>query len=130
MSGNPVLSGIKRGLALRCPECGEGKLFRAYLKVDPVCDACGHENGRYKADDGPAYFTIVLIGHVVIAPLLLLEFIWTWDPMTVVAITLPALAVITLATLPVVKGGVVGLMWGLARRGGLSAAADGGRDRD
>ena len=108
---------MKRGLALRCPECGEGKLFRAYLKVDPVCDACGHENGRYKADDGPAYFTIVLIGHVVIAPLLLLEFIWTWDPMTVVAITLPALAVITLATLPVVKGGVVGLMWGLARRG-------------
>ena len=114
---NLVLTGMKRGFVMRCPECGKGKLFRAYLKVDPICDVCGHENSQYKADDGPAYFTMVLVGHLIIAPLLVFEFIWTWNPAVVLAMILPALALITLVTLPVVKGATVGLLWGLGLKG-------------
>ena len=114
---NPVLTGMKRGLTMRCPECGKGKLFRAYLKVDPTCDICGHQNSQYKADDGPAYFTMVLVGHLVIAPLLVFEFVWTWNPFLVLAMILPALALITLVTLPLVKGATVGLLWGLGLKG-------------
>ena len=114
---NPVLTGMKRGITMHCPECGKGKLFRSYLKVDPTCDSCGHANSQYKADDGPAYFTMVLVGHLVIAPLLVFEFVWTWNPFLVLAMILPALALITLVTLPVVKGAPVGLLWGLGLKG-------------
>jgi len=111
------MTGVRRGLMMRCPECGQGRLFRSYLKVDPVCDSCGHENGQYRADDGPAYFTMVLVGHLVLAPLLVFEFIWTWNPLLVLAMILPLLAAITLGTLPVVKGAVVGTLWGLQLKG-------------
>ncbi len=114
---NPVWTGLRRGLSMRCPECGQGKLYRAYLKVDPVCDVCGHDNGQYRADDGPAYFTMLIIGHLVIAPLLIFEFVWKANPLLVLAMVLPLLAVITLGALPVVKGGVVGVLWGLNLKG-------------
>ena len=32
-----------RGLRGRCPRCGEGKLFRAFLKIDDACSVCGQE---------------------------------------------------------------------------------------
>ena len=55
--------GMKRGAALRCPNCGEGHLYRKYLKVQ-VCEACGNDNTRYPADDAPPYFTILIVGHL------------------------------------------------------------------
>ena len=97
-----------RGVRRRCPSCGEGALFAGYLKVEPVCAACGHDNGRYPADDAPPYFTILLVGHLVVAPMLLFPFIWKWPPLVVMAITLPILVVVTLALLPRVKGAVIG----------------------
>ena len=116
MSDRGVSKGILRGARLRCPNCGQGKLFGRYLKVQPFCPQCGHENGRYRADDAPPYFTILIVGHVVIAPMLLFPWIWQADPMLVVGVTIPLLAVLTLALLPVVKGAVVGLYWAVDRR--------------
>jgi uncharacterized protein (DUF983 family) len=106
----PLGAGMRRGALMRCPNCGEGKLYRKYLKVKP-CDACGHDNVQYPADDGPAYVTILLVGHLVIAPLLLFEFIWKSPAALVVGTTLPALAVLILAVLPVIKGAWIGMMW-------------------
>ena len=83
-----VLTGLKRGLSHRCPNCGDGRLYRRYLKVAPVCEACGHELGLYPADDGPAYFTIFLVGHIIIAPLLFFRWIWEASPLLVVPVTL------------------------------------------
>src|SRR5262249_25097301 len=57
-----------RGLAGRCQNCGKGKLFYRSLKVEPKCRTCGHDLDRYPSDDGPAYFTILIVGHLVIAP--------------------------------------------------------------
>lgn len=108
-----VLTGIRRGLAGRCPNCGDGKLFRRYLKVSETCAACAHENGRYRADDMPAYLTVLLVGHLVIAPVLAFDALWSYSPFLVSAIALPVLAAVTLAVLPAIKGAVVGLHWGL-----------------
>jgi len=105
--------GFLRGLQRRCPNCGEGRLFAGYLKVEPVCDACGHENGAYRADDGPAYFTILIVGHLVVAPLLCFSFIWTWPVAAVLAVTLPLVAATTLALLPLVKGTFIGVQWAM-----------------
>ncbi|MGZ3272445.1 MAG: DUF983 domain-containing protein [Caulobacteraceae bacterium] len=103
--------GLRRGLAGRCPNCGEGGLFSGYLKVEPQCEVCGHDLSQYRADDGPAYFTILIVGHLFVAPLLCFSFIWTWNPILVVALTLPSLLAVTLILLPRVKGAFIGGQW-------------------
>jgi uncharacterized protein (DUF983 family) len=102
-----------RGLRGRCPHCGEGRLFYRYLKVEPVCQSCGHDLDRYPADDGPAYFTVLLVGHLVIVPFLILcaPLIWKANLWILIPSVLAAAAVITLTALPVIKGAVVGLLY-------------------
>ena len=107
----PLWLGVRRGLAHRCPECGKGRLYRDYLKVDDFCEACGHALGEYHADDGPAYITILLTGHLVVAPLLLFPFIWQWPAQVVLPLTLGPLAALILMTLPRVKGAFLGALW-------------------
>ena len=68
-----VLRAILRGLAERCPNCGRGALFWRYLKVSDVCPACGEELHHHRADDAPPYFTILIVGHIVIGGVLWTE---------------------------------------------------------
>jgi uncharacterized protein (DUF983 family) len=108
-----------RGLRGRCPHCGKGAMFYRYLKVEPVCQRCGHDLDRYPSDDGPAYFTVLIVGHLVIVPSLILgaPLIWKAPLAILVAILLPAALIaagaITLTALPIVKGAVVGLLYAL-----------------
>ncbi|MDB5444545.1 MAG: hypothetical protein JWP73_2921 [Phenylobacterium sp.] len=110
---HPLASSVFRGLAGHCPACGKGRLFWKYLKVNGRCEACDHDLARYPADDGPAYVTILLMGHLVVAPMLLFPIIWRANPAYSLPIILSALAIATLAALPRVKGGWVGLMYAL-----------------
>ena len=112
----PVLPSMLRGLRGLCPNCGEGPLFYRYLKVAPACARCGHDLDQYPSDDGPAYFTILLVGHVVVAPLLLFPIIWTASPAVIVPAVLIPLAGLTMAVLPRVKGAVIGLLYALRVR--------------
>ena len=41
-----IRRGLLRGLRQRCPNCGQGALFGRYLKINPVCSACGLELGE------------------------------------------------------------------------------------
>ena len=118
-----VGQGVGRGVRGQCPNCGEGALFRAYLKVLSPCPACGHENGRYPADDAPAYLTILIVGHLVVAPLLAFPFIWKWPAWLVLLLTLPSLLGLTLLLLPRVKGAVVGFHWAQGVKAEEAAAA-------
>jgi len=104
-----------RGLRGRCPNCGKGRLFYRYLKVEPVCRSCGHTLDRYPADDGPAYFTVLIVGHLVVVPFLILGATWIWktSPWVVIPTALAAIGAITLTALPVIKGAVVGLLYAL-----------------
>src|SRR6478735_746935 len=54
-------SAMKRGFRGRCPRCGEGKLFRAFLKVGNNCAACGLDFTPHRADDLPAYLPLTLV---------------------------------------------------------------------
>ena len=110
---HPLGRSVARGLRHRCPNCGDGRLFTRYLKVDPSCGACGHDLAEYRADDGPAYLTILLVGHLVVAPLLLFPIVWESSPLYSVPILLGSLLVITLLALPRIKGGWIGLMYAL-----------------
>ena len=108
-----VVSALSAGLRCRCPNCGEGKLYKGYLKVEPTCAACGHDLSAYRADDGPAYFTILIIGHLIIAPLLIFPIVWKSPAYISIPILLTALTIVTLSALPRIKGGWIGLMYAL-----------------
>jgi uncharacterized protein (DUF983 family) len=119
MSSTPApsfLTGLKRGILHRCPNCGDGRLYMRYLKVDPECEVCGHHLAEYPADDGPAYFTILIIGHLFVAPLLLFPFIWKAPVGIVLPLTVLPLAALTLVLLPRVKGAVIGALWAIKLR--------------
>ena len=115
MSEPSMLTAVLRGLKMRCPHCGDTKLFGRYLKVSSPCEACAHDNAQYPADDGPAYLTILLVGHLVIAPLLIFHFITTWPVVWVLVVTLPLLLAVTLIALPRIKGGFIGLQLAITR---------------
>jgi len=115
-SASPTWRATKRGLALRCPACGGAPLYRSYLKVDPVCPACGAENGEHRVDDAASYFTVLIVGHVVVAPMLAFELLWNASLALVLGIALPAVGIVALGALPFVKGAIVGLMSAHARR--------------
>ena len=68
-----VWTALKRGFRCRCPRCGEGKLFRAFLKVDDHCSVCGLDFTPHRADDLPAYLVIVIVGHIVVPAALWIE---------------------------------------------------------
>lgn len=107
----PVWRSIKRGLAFKCPNCGEGRLFTRYLKVAPTCEHCGYDLSQHRADDGPAYLTILLVGHLVIAPMLFFPIVWEASPLVVMPIAIAVITTVTLTALPRIKGGFVGLLW-------------------
>ena len=112
-----VATSILRGLARRCPNCGEGHAFKGYLKVIDHCDHCGEELGHIRADDFPPYVTIVLVGHIVVPLFLVTETYFhpaTWLQLT---IGVPLVVAFTLGLLPRVKGAILGLMWHLGLRG-------------
>jgi uncharacterized protein (DUF983 family) len=114
---HPLLPSVSRGLKGRCPACGEGRLFWRYLKVSGRCPRCEHELARYPADDGPAYVTVLLTGHLIVAPLLLFPALWRAPVLYSVPIAVSSLALIMLLALPRIKGGWIGLMYALGVKG-------------
>jgi uncharacterized protein (DUF983 family) len=109
---------IRRGFSLRCPKCGEGKMFRAYLKVADHCPACGEDFRHQRADDAPAYLTMFVVGHFIVAGILCAEDLWPNSPIWLVAILAGALATLaTLWLLPRIKGALIGYQWAMRMHG-------------
>ena len=110
-------SAMKRGFRSRCPRCGEGKLFRAFLKVDDHCSVCGLDFTPHRADDLPAYLVIVIVGHIVVPMALSIETNYAPPVWLQLSIYLPLTLVLSLALLQPVKGAVVGIQWALRMHG-------------
>ncbi len=109
---------MRRGFVGRCPNCGEGRLFRAYLKVAPRCPTCGEDLSHQRADDAPPYITMLIVGHVVVAGVLAAEDIFPQSPLWLDAlIWLWLTLMLSLALLPRVKGALVGYQWALRMHG-------------
>jgi uncharacterized protein (DUF983 family) len=107
----PMLPALLRGWRRTCPSCGTGPLMRGYLKVRDDCAVCGEALHHHRADDGPAYLTILLVGHL-LGPLLLVVFMrWRPDPLLLAAGFSVAAVALSLVLLPRLKGALVGLQW-------------------
>lgn len=120
----PVKPALLRGWRRRCPACGQGALFDGYLKVRGTCPSCGEDLHHQRADDGPAYMTILIVGHLM-APMMLWVFV-TYRPSPLTLITGFTIGCISLSLflLPRFKGGLVALQW--AKRMHGFGAADAG----
>lgn len=103
-----------KGWRRKCPNCGSGPLLTGFLKVRDSCPVCREELHHHRADDGPAYLTILIVGHIM-APMLHIVFV-TWRPEPLVLFTTFAIGTIALSLylLPRLKGAIVGFQW--ARR--------------
>ena len=106
-----------RGFLGRCPHCGEGKLFRAYVKTVDECAVCHEEISHHRADDLPAYLVIFIVGHVVVAGFMGMEMLVELNSWQHLAIWVPITIVACLALLQPIKGAMVGLQWALYMHG-------------
>lgn len=100
-----------RGLRCRCPNCGEGQMFTGFLKVVDRCPVCRENLSGHRADDGPAYLTILIVGHL-LAPILIYAFVeYRPDPLVLATIFTIGTVGLSLFLLPRMKGLVVGIQW-------------------
>ena len=107
----PLGQALRRGWRLRCPSCGSGPLLNGYLKVRPSCPVCGEALHHQRADDGPAYLTILIVGHVM-APLFLIFFTrFRPEPLTLAAIFSVGTVALSLYLLPRLKGAMITFQW-------------------
>lgn len=110
----PTWPAILTGFRRRCPNCGQGQILYKYLKVHDTCSECGQELFHHRADDGPAYLTILFVGHLM-APAMHVAFVqWRPSPMTLFLIFALGCLALSLYLLPRLKGAMIAYQW--ARR--------------
>ncbi len=107
----PLLRTLQRGWRLRCPGCGKRGLFRAYLKLNSSCPACGADFSRTETADVAPYITVMLIGMVVMPTTLLLVLHAGARAEALLPPSLALAFVVTLVLLPRVKGALAALLW-------------------
>lgn len=102
---------LARGFHKTCPQCGKGPLLTGYLKPQASCSACKEDFSHISADDGPAWLTLLIVGHAVV-PLMLFfgrsDVVPLW-------LAILILAIVTLIgvyfILPRAKGIFIALIW-------------------
>lgn len=115
---------LKRGFLLRCPKCGKGKLLQGYLTPVQNCSHCHTLLGDLRADDAPAWLTILIVGHL-LAPLMLYCVQHPLIPETLVLPSLLALAIILMGILlPRAKGVFLAGAWLQQRKSNADAVAE------
>jgi uncharacterized protein (DUF983 family) len=112
---------LKRGFLGRCPNCGEGPLFRAFVKVADHCEACGEPFRHHRADDFPAYLVIVLVGHIVVPLAMWVEIAYSPSYWVHAAIWAPMILALALGLLQPIKGAIVALQWQAGMHGFAAA---------
>ena len=122
----PLGPALLRGWRRKCPNCGSGAMMKGYLKVNDTCSVCREELFHHRADDGPAYLTILIVGHLM-APALLITFInWRPEPLTLFTIFAVGCVALSLYLLPRLKGAMVAYQWARRMNGFGGPARDPG----
>jgi len=123
-----VMEAMGRGFRGRCTNCGIGRLFRAFLKVADRCEVCGEEFSHHRADDAPAYFVVLIVGHIVVALALEIEILFAPPYWVYGLVFIPLTLGLAVGLLQPIKGAIVGLQWAQYMhgfdRGTASAASD------
>ena len=111
------LGALWRGFTNRCPCCGQAGLREGFLRIRPRCGGCGLNLAEFRADDAPPYFTIFIVGHIIVPAVLVVERVWAPDLWLQAALWVPATLGLSLLLLPRVKGAVIGAQYAAGIRG-------------
>ena len=107
----PTMPAVLKGWKRKCPQCGSGPLLSGYLTVNDTCTVCSEELHHHRADDGPAYLTILLVGHLM-APLLHTIFVrYRPEPLVLFTVFAVGCVGLSLYLLPRLKGAMIGFQW-------------------
>jgi uncharacterized protein (DUF983 family) len=106
----PLATALGRGFLCRCPSCGKTHLFNGYLTVVRACANCAAPLGAARADDAPPYFTILVVGHIVIPLMLWVQMAADPSTLLLMLVFVPLTIVLVLGLLRPIKGATVGLM--------------------
>ncbi|MCT4655369.1 MAG: DUF983 domain-containing protein [Cohaesibacter sp.] len=107
----PVWPAMVTGARCRCPNCQKGKLFSGFLKVSDKCAECGEDYSHQRADDAPPYFTIFIVGHIIVPLVIWAEVAFTPALWLHMAIWVPITIAMSLFFLRPIKGAIVALQW-------------------
>jgi len=110
----PMGPALRRGLMCRCPSCGEGRVFEGYLKLRNACPVCHEDLSHQRTDDGPAYLTILVVGHLMAPILLSVYTLYRPEPWVTITVFSLGCVGLSLALLPRFKGMMLAIQW--ARR--------------
>jgi uncharacterized protein (DUF983 family) len=119
----PLGAAMRHGWHQRCPNCGHGRMFGKFLKVNTTCPQCGEDLHHHRADDAPPYFTILVVGHVIVPLMLMMETRWEPEPWVHIVTWVPLTILSSLLLLPRIKGALIGLQWA-KRMHGFGGHAD------
>jgi uncharacterized protein (DUF983 family) len=86
-------------------------MFQGYLTIAEKCSSCALPFEPLRADDAPAYFTIAIVGHVLVTGLLMLESYAHPPTWVQLAIWLPFTVIMSMALLPFLKGTVMAAIY-------------------
>ena len=111
MKNVSLLNVVKRGLFGKCPNCGEGKLFKYYLKQVDKCASCGEKFGHIRADDGPAWISVLVVSHVLVPLAIYVSMNTDWSQWTHLFVWSVAGLLLTVISLPPAKGFFISMIW-------------------
>lgn len=102
---------LKFGLARKCPRCGKSYVFKGYLSIQDCCSVCELNFQDIRSDDMPAYFTIAIIGHLLLPLAYWVNLVYDFSLRVNLMLWLPLTALLTLFLLPYIKGLSMSIVW-------------------
>lgn len=102
---------LKRGFFAKCPKCGEGKLLHKYTTPLKSCSQCNLDFEPLRADDGPAWATILIAGHLTM-PFTFLLFDLGFESVELITLlSIGFISALSLLILPRAKGMFMAMIW-------------------
>jgi uncharacterized protein (DUF983 family) len=109
--GRPTVSTLWAALMCRCPRCGEGRLYDGLVSIAPRCQICGLDLRAHDAGDGAIAFVVLLLGAIVAALAVTVEFTFS-PPLWVHAVLwTPVVLIGAIALLRPLKAGFIALQY-------------------
>ena len=81
------------------------------------CSVCGEDYTAQRADDAPPYFTMIIVGHILVPLMLAVQFSTNFSVLTYMLMWIPATGLATLGLLQPVKGAIVAFQWAMRMHG-------------
>jgi uncharacterized protein (DUF983 family) len=104
-------SAVGRGLAGRCPACGQGRLFDGFIRVAPCCSVCGTALAPPGGAEDPFALIVLMVGFLVVGAALLVEIRYAWPLWLHLVVWLPLAIGLCLVLLRPTRGLLVGIQY-------------------